>query len=128
MRIRRLMGSQRLLDKTSRRFKMRGESLERWCKVNGISYPYARYCLTGERNGTKALEWRWLIVEASIEDDQHWQALRELIMLVRKWEKRIEETASEPLRGGAHPLYIPKVAYAYQIMRDLDKILIENSH
>jgi len=94
MRIRRLAGSQQLLDNVCGRFKnKKGGSLGKWCQANGITDRYARQCLTGERNGPK-LEWRWQIVDASLEGDQHWQVLRLLLGLSDKWEKQIEAITS----------------------------------
>ena len=123
MKIKRLAGSQQLLSKVCGHFKMRGGSLKEWCQANGITDRYARYCLIGRNNGTKALEWRWRMVEASYEDDPYWQVVRELRWLISDLEEQILEKVNQPQLKGIPHKYIPGVRDLSRITNELRRII-----
>ena len=119
MKIRRLAGSQRLLSEVCRQFKKKkGGSLSKWCRANGIAQQNAGAYLSGKRNGTKALEWRWRIVEAAYEKDHYWKIVWRLRGLIDDLEEEISEIVKQPQLKGIPHKYIPSV-------KDLDRITIE---
>jgi hypothetical protein len=54
-----------LLNKVKGLMIIRGSNLYKWCAENGIAYPNAYAYLMGHRNGKKAKEWRYRMVEAA---------------------------------------------------------------
>lgn len=60
-----LIGSQQLLNEVAGRFRMKGTSLNQWCKNNGIALSNACTYMLGKRNGPVAKEWRRRIVDAA---------------------------------------------------------------
>lgn len=125
MEMKRLAGSQRLLNEVCRQFKKRGGSLSRWCRANGITQSNANVYLSGKRNGPKALEWRWRIVEAAYEGDHYWKIVWRLRGLIDDLEEEISEKVNQPqFKGkGINPMCIPSVRNLTRMTIELKKII-----